>query len=80
MGDHLLQRGTIYGAHRMSGGTIHDDTSGPGYSCCAKGNNGGILEGSLAQPLCFRLQFYQAFAFCVVYIVVLGDHLCRGTS
>ena len=30
MGDHLLQRGTIYGAHRMSGGTIYDDISGPG--------------------------------------------------
>ena len=30
MGDRLLQRGTIYGAHRMSGGTIYDDTSGPG--------------------------------------------------
>ena len=28
-GDHLLQRGTIYGAHKMSGGTIYDDTSGP---------------------------------------------------
>ena len=30
MGDRLLQRETIYGAHRMSGGTIYDDTSGPG--------------------------------------------------
>ena len=30
MGDHLLQQGTIYGAHRMSRGTIYDDTSGPG--------------------------------------------------
>ena len=30
MGDRLLQRGTIYDARRMSGGTIYDDTSGPG--------------------------------------------------
>ena len=29
-GDCLLQRGTIYGAHRMSRGTIYDDTSGVG--------------------------------------------------
>jgi hypothetical protein len=28
MGDRLLQRGTIYGAHRMYGGTIYDDTGG----------------------------------------------------
>ena len=36
-GDHLLQRGTIYGAHRMSGGTIYDDTSGPGGPFCVGG-------------------------------------------
>ena len=30
MGDYLLQQGTIYGAHRTSGGTIYDDTSGSG--------------------------------------------------
>jgi hypothetical protein len=31
MGDRLLQRGTVYGAHRMSGGgTIYDNTGGPG--------------------------------------------------
>jgi hypothetical protein len=31
-GDRLLQRGTIYGAHRMSGGTIYDNihVGGPG--------------------------------------------------
>ena len=29
-GDRLLQWGTIYDAHRMSGKTIYDDASGPG--------------------------------------------------